>query len=169
MTVINTIPPVLTSKDLNRFWSKVDKKSKPGSCWIWNIQYNVSRYGQFCIRKPRKKPRYVLVHRLSYFIHTGIWPNSCVCHKCDNTVCVNPSHLWIGTQKENIRDCFNKGRARRAFGENHYHSKLTEEDVLEIRRLQKDGMSMRKIAIQFSVWNRAIQQIVNRKTWKHVT
>ncbi len=73
-------------------------------------------------------------HRLSYELNVGPIPRGLfVCHGCDNRPCINPRHLFLGTQKANIVDASNKGRMAR--GENHYLTKLTENDVLAIREM----------------------------------
>lgn len=78
---------------------------KTESCWIWKGKIGNSGYGVF----NRKESS----HRKSYELFKGeVEPGLCVCHTCDNPKCVNPDHLWIGTQKENITDSINKGRFR---------------------------------------------------------
>ncbi len=153
--------------DLKRFWDKVEKTD---SCWIWKAHKLKKGYGHFhFIDKD------VLAHRFSYELHKGKIPEGLfVCHSCDSPSCVNPDHLWLGTNKENRDDAECKGRAK-YFGftipkkgiENNKH-KLTETQVIEIRELKKTGKSYRKIAKQYNVFWLTIFNLVHRKTWKHI-
>ena len=91
-----------------RLWKKVIKTD---SCWIFNGATNGRRYG-IIFNKDTKKP--VRVHRISWEIHFGSIPiGMYVCHKCDNPLCVNPKHLFLGTQLDNMRDMIAKGRGRK--------------------------------------------------------
>lgn len=97
-----------------RFWAKVNKQGpkKPhmhSRCWVWVGADNGGRYGM-C----RANKRYWLVHRYVLFLTTGIEPPADreVCHKCDTTLCVRPTHLFVGTHKENFADAKMKGRLR---------------------------------------------------------
>jgi HNH endonuclease len=81
-------------------------------CWEWAAKICRNGYGMISVEKHRSKK--VLAHRLSYEMHFGpIAPGLVVCHRCDNPSCVNPSHLWLGTQDENMADMKRKGRAWR--------------------------------------------------------
>jgi hypothetical protein len=88
----------------NWFFSKLITMN---GCLLWNGQVNNKGYGQV-----KLVGRWIYVHRLSYFIFRGQIPNKLmVLHTCDNTRCVNPAHLFLGTQKDNMQDCKNKGRS----------------------------------------------------------
>lgn len=90
--------------DYERFARKVSPEPNTG-CWLWIGAYTVC-YGTFYLGK-----RNMAAHRASYILHVGpIADGLLACHKCDNSSCVNPAHLFLGTQKENIRDCIEKGR-----------------------------------------------------------
>ena len=100
LTTSNRISP------LKRFWRSVKKTN---TCWLWTASKDTNGYGQFSV-----KGRDVTVHRFSYELHKGKIPKgswygtTCVLHKCDNTLCVNPKHLFLGSQQENIKDRDNK-------------------------------------------------------------
>ena len=86
-------------------------------CWEWKRATNNIGYGMFRIKQGLMRT----AHRVSYEIHKGMIPNGMVvCHTCDNPKCVNPDHLWVGTQKDNAQDMVAKGRTSRAMlGKKH--------------------------------------------------
>src|SRR5690348_7112088 len=97
---------------VKRFWSKVEKTD---GCWIWRGTMNGVGYGVFWLPmgKPRNANSRVYAHRLSYEMHEGKIPDGMfICHRCDNPACVNPDHLFLGTQSDNMTDCSRKGRLR---------------------------------------------------------
>lgn len=152
---------VLTLEE--RFWSKVIKTD---TCWLWTgyVDYNRSNhYGTFYIKR---KP--FAAHRVSYELEYGPIPeNYNVGHSCDNPSCVRPSHLFICTQGENLRDACKKGRMHQ--GEDCYISKLTESDVLAIRRRFKPWRcTHRQLSIEYGVSIGTIRDILDRKTWRHL-
>jgi hypothetical protein len=100
----------LTPEEHAKFWSRV-ATSKPTECWIWRGG-NYGRYGSFQFRGKTS-----LAHRIAFLATGGeIKPGHCVCHKCDNTRCVNPSHLFLASQGENMWDKIRKGRANYSTG-----------------------------------------------------
>ena len=151
---------------LDRFWAKVNKTSVDG-CWIWTgATCGPDRnYGNF-----RYLGKNIKAHRLSYEIAFGPFSSELlVCHKCDNGLCVNPSHLFIGTQKDNIDDMHKKGRAVHVGlkGENHPRHKLTNADALEIRSLYAAGKSQYALADMFGVSRSTIANVVRDDTWSN--
>ena len=109
-------------------------------------------------------------HRLSYMIAHNleyIENNLCVLHKCDNPSCVNPHHLWIGTNADNVRDRHKKGRSNAPTGEKHGASKLTEKDVDSIRNLYAGKkISQKALSEIFDVSRSTIGHIVYGRTWR---
>jgi len=144
-----------------RFWMRVQKTE---SCWIWTGSLDSGGYGYMFDGSSKMEK----AHRLSWMIHNGVSAGEmCVCHKCDVRNCVNPDHLFLGTLRDNVEDMRQKGRASK--GENHYASKLKEDDVLAIRRLYADGgLTFKSIGDKFSVSDEAVRNIVHRITWKHI-
>lgn len=142
-----------------RFWSMVEKAD---ACWLWTGYTMSSGHGQMY-----HPDGTMLVHRFSWELHNGPIPEGLVvCHKCDVPNCVNPSHLFLGTQSDNVQDAVNKGRLQH--GETNGHSKLKVDDVLSIIRLRKSGLTEPQIASQFGVSRGAINSILRNKTWKHI-
>jgi len=104
-------------------------------------------------------------HRISYRLNYGKIDNGLsVLHKCDNRLCINPRHLFLGTQKDNMADASNKGRISR--GEKHYLTKLTENDVLSIREMSDTNKQAAKI---FGVRTSTISCIRRRISWRWLT
>jgi len=146
----------------NRFWEKVDKGE---SCWQWTAGDNGEGYGRF-----RHDNQKVGAHRFSWEFHFGDIPDSMlVCHKCDNPGCVNPDHLFLGTNQDNMNDMVKKGRNKIRVGAANNKTKLNVEKVKTIRFLYSKGNhTQRELAKMFGVGQPCIKDIVNRITWKHV-
>src|SRR4051794_32506507 len=106
--------PIPANEVLGRFWSKVSKRGHPKGCWEWTAGvFKSGGYGQFNMRVAGKRQPY-RAHRISYELAHGPIPSDlCVLHECDNRVCVNPAHLFLGTRGDNCDDMHAKGRARK--------------------------------------------------------
>lgn len=142
-----------------RFWTKVDVRG-PDECWKWLAcrRRKSEGYGAF--------GRNQVAHRVAWELTNGVIPDGMlVLHRCDNPPCVNPAHLFLGSQYDNIHDCFAKGRANRAAGARHWGAKLTEEAVRDIRASTEANPIL---ARQYSVSAPSISMIRNRRTWRHV-
>jgi len=152
----------MATREPRRFWSKVDI-GEPDECWEWLASKHRVGYGQFWINE-----RVWRTHRVVWVLTYGPIPEGLfVCHHCDNRACCNPYHLFLGTQAENNADAANKGRIAR--GEQHYHSKLTEEDVHKIREMLEDGYSYQEIADKFEVTRSNIGHIKTGNSWSWLT
>lgn len=145
-----------------RFLSRVRKGR---GCWPYTRGRVPYGYGAFTKGGANNNS---LAHRVAYEIaHGPIPPGMQVCHHCDNPPCCRPSHLFLGTVRDNSLDSMRKGR--RPHGEQNKRSKLTESDVREIRRLRATGMHQWPIARRFGVTQSTVWSILSGRGWKHVT
>lgn len=112
----------------------------------------------------------ILVHRLAFELAVGSTDGLCVCHRCDNPPCCNPAHLFLGTQKDNMRDASSKGRIRNASerhrGERHPGAKLTQSQVDDIRAECASGALITVVAERFGVNRSTVSLIARGKTWR---
>lgn len=139
----------------------IDEKTK---CWNWSGSKNRKGYGALSI-----KNKHSIAHRESYKVFKGKIPNGMhVCHSCDNPSCINPDHLWLGTNKDNNNDKMEKGRFKPNYGNNNGNSKLTKNDVIEIKQKINQGYDLVEISKQYNVTPENIYSIKNNKTWRHV-
>ena len=138
-----------------RFWSKVQKTD---SCWIWTAGAR-NGYGRI-----RFGTRIVMATHVSWFLATGCWPQNDVLHTCDNPPCVRPDHLFPGTDADNTVDKITK--RRHAAGMRHPRAKLSEADVLEIRRRLAAGEFHRKIADDYGIDPSNVTRIATGENWK---
>lgn len=151
----------LSNVAAGRFWAKVDKQ---GDCWVWTGARSSGRYGSLAADGKNWR-----AHRLSYEIHNGPIPDGLyVCHSCDNPPCVNPEHLFLGTQRDNMGDMVQKGRLVAPSGETHGMSRLNTSKVLAIRKARSAGQTLQSIASEHGVGISTIHSVVKRETWKHV-
>lgn len=158
----------LTQKQIDRFWSKVDIKG-PNECWDWNSYKHRQGYGVIKVNS-----KLLLAHRVSAEL-AGISIKDKICHSCDNPSCVNPNHLFAGTQKDNINDKINKQRQAR--GERAGSAKLTELQVIEIRNAIKKlktsnnrlpHRSRDMLSAKFNISKIQLDHINARTNWKHI-
>lgn len=170
----------LTPDEIIEFWKNVFKLSdEDGGCWIWTAYRHNQGYG-----RPRIGGRNYLAHRVAWTITYGQIPEGFdACHDCDVPSCLNPSHLFLGTQLDNMRDMNNKMRCTPASGDNHGlrihpdavargeengNVKLNSIKVTEIRERILIGEPVIAVAKNFNVSRSAIEAIINGRTWRHV-
>lgn len=152
-----------------RFWAKVDKT---GLCWLWTGFANKWGYGLLRDTrrdddKDRRRCGYFMAHRYSWELHNGPIPEGLwVLHRCDTPACVNPDHLFLGTNQQNIADRHAKGRD--AKGSQSGVSKLTTEQVQDIRISRKSGAFLKDIATKHKVTIQSVWGILNKKSWSHL-
>lgn len=183
-----------------RFWAKVNKAGavpahvpELGACWEWTASRDRKGYGQIMLDgKPRR------AHRISWFLCNEDPGTRCVLHRCDNRVCVNPAHLFLGSVADNNSDMFAKGRGvtrpftpethkkavellprgdkhyarsqphRLARGESHGNAKLDAATVVAIRRERAEGASLDEIGKRYGISDGAVCAIAKRRSWRHV-
>lgn len=157
-----------------RFLARVDRSNSVG-CWLWPGAINNHGYGRVFL--PGRAEMYA--HRYAWGLAFGAVPDGLrVLHHCDNPPCVKTEpdelfprgHLFLGTQAENLADCITKGRARRnpLRGSRSPTAKLTEADVVEMRRLVAAGEPRRSVSAAFGVSESLLEKIVLRVRWAHV-
>jgi hypothetical protein len=139
-----------------RFLKYVDKS---GDCWIWTGTKVGNGYGHF-----RGRNGLILSHRFSYEQYIGPIPEGMnVLHSCDNPVCVNPQHLFLGTHTENMRDMWGKGRKSHR-GEKNSRAILTLKNVAEIRSMEGE-FSRKELSERYGVSRSTIGSIITNKSW----
>lgn len=147
------------------FWGRVDKngpivREELGPCWLWTGAKTRDGYGRFTYRS-----REMLAHRVSFLMHIGaVDAVEAVMHKCDTRACVNPRHLEQGTRALNNADCKAKGRQTR--GERNGCSRLTAEQVEDMRFRFRNGDSRYSLAERFGVSHRQVCYVVRGERWK---
>jgi len=137
-------------------------------CWEWQGSLLKKGYGRFGF----SSKEVVLAHRFAWELEHGAIPDGqCVLHRCDNPPCCNPAHLFLGTRADNNRDMWAKGRARIANrqGERANNAKLTEAQVIEIRRRYIPRVvTCKMLAADYGVTEHTIDAVVSRRNWAHV-
>ena len=134
-----------------------------GKCLEWRGSKSRLGYGRFGVATSKCKE----AHIVSYELFVGPIPKGkIIMHICDNPPCVNPRHLVLGTQKDNVQDMLKKGRGHKIKGEAIKTSKLTVSKVKEIREMHSKGISRKEIAKIFLVSTVQIGNIINNKHWK---
>jgi hypothetical protein len=183
----------LTPKEVERFWSYVDK-SNPEGCWEWLKFKDYDGYGIFVAQRTNFR-----THRLSYRLKVGVITaeKPCICHHCDNPSCVNPAHLFAGTVLDNARDKVLKGRQPKGDtngarlhpeclargdrsgarlhpeklkrGVDNSASKLTPEEVIQIRReYEETPITIVQLALKYGVSKSLVSVILRGEIWAHV-
>jgi hypothetical protein len=143
----------------DRFWPKV---AKGDGCWLWTAAKGHKGYGSF---------EHHNAHRIAYQLEYGPIPDGLfVLHRCDNPPCCRPDHLFLGTNADNMRDAFAKGRIKRLGlqGERNHRAKLSAADVLEMRRRFAAGESRQDILRDHLIHKDHLNGILRRRTWKSI-
>jgi predicted XRE-type DNA-binding protein len=140
----------MDEKALARFWKNVNKTE---TCWLWTgyLYDKKDGYGRFFCDGMR-----LLAHRASWLIEYGHLPEKNVLHTCDVPLCVNPAHLFLGDQEDNMIDARRKGRIK---------TKITQADADQIRQLAADGIMQKDIAEAYGISRANVCLIVGGKIW----
>jgi hypothetical protein len=146
-----------------RFMPKVEPEPNTG-CWLWTGSATAAGYGSVW-----RDGKAQYAHRLAHEMFIGPVPaEALVCHTCDTPACVNPAHLWLGTDADNAADREAKGRGRNLRGEHLPFTKLTADDVLTIRARVAAGEGQRALGREYGMSYGAVSCIVHRRTWRHI-
>lgn len=176
---MHTLPNVpITEHIERRFWALVNVIDDDTSCWEWQGGlWKKSGYGVLKLKTGSQWKRYK-AHRVAYAIQHGTWPTYLVCHTCDNPKCVRGSHLFDGTNADNLADMSAKGRSTKGTkrkpeairkGEAHHNNHFTEQDVIAIRAMDLSQPGAKAaLAREHGVSRFAISAILNRTTWRHL-
>lgn len=141
-------------------------------CWLWLGAWDKDGYG----KATTPDRRYIRAHRWSYERSNGPIPlRLSVLHRCDTPSCVNPKHLFVGTQRDNATDMVKKGRQYKGVdtrmhprGEDHPNSKLTLLALVEIQAMLQQGLKHREIAVIHGVSRSAVTKINQGQNWRRI-
>ena len=141
-----------------------------GGCWEWNGGRFASLGGRPAYGALYAGGETLMAHRASYEFHVGPIPHGMfACHSCDNPPCINPEHIFLGSNRDNMVDMYGKGRGNRPLGQAVHNSKLTVADVIDIRQARNGGaVSLGVLAEQYGVSKQNICHIAKYRSWKQV-
>lgn len=151
---------VALGNEIERFHQKYEKTN---SCWVWTAGTRPNSKGALYGRHWTDDGKSIGAHRFSYLIHYGDPGEMFVCHSCDNPLCVNPDHLFLGSHKDNMRDMVNKGRSFTGSGESKKgRAKLTNKQAINIRN---SDLSQSKLAAIYGVSQTTIGRIKRKESY----
>lgn len=148
---------------MDRFWEKVDR-GDPDECWEWKAATDNNGYGRFWFDGENRPS-----HQVSWEISYGDRNGEHILHTCDNKICVNPNHLYLGTPHDNLVDAYERGQKDPVMlrGEDNPRSKLTREEVQDIREKYARGESTyEQLAEEYDTVYQNIGHIVNVESWQ---
>ncbi len=145
----------------DRFWSKVDKSGGPDSCWPWLLCCDGRGYGMFSL--PRGNTKMIRSNRMALILYLDreLTDKEEACHSCDNPTCCNPSHLFVGTHRDNMEDYGSKHFAK---GSRHAQAKLSPKQILWAKDQWRSGVTQKAIAEVLGVHKSHISRVVRGLT-----
>ena len=150
---------LITDKVLNRFWSKVNKTD---TCWLWTASSRTDGYGVIGIEGKTKS-----AHRVSWQLTYGDIPDGLyVCHHCDNKLCVNPNHLFLGTAKDNTQDMIQKGRRGGCYRLEGWMVPIIRKMLTSASKSGRGLWTHKRIGEIFNVSRNTISNISINTTWR---
>lgn len=166
----STLLALLSPDIADLFWGHVDRSAGLDGCWPWTMDLGRKGYGRLTIHS-----RQFLAHRVAWVLSTGhdlpMGQSACVCHSCDNPICCNPRHLFVGTVGDNNRDGLKKGRIRPVEtmrGDRHWNARLTPAAIVDIRtRVWLYGETAPSIAASYGVNPVTIERAADGRTWRY--
>lgn len=134
--------------------------NKTNTCWVWTGAIGKNGYGTLTVNKKFKAS-----HRIAYELYKGEIPKGLeVCHTCDNTKCVNPEHLWVGTHSQNMRDKYNKGRSNTTGRKDTIDTRLSDKQIIDIKNKYKPyKYTMKMLSEEYNVCQSSINNILKEK------
>lgn len=144
--------------DRERFWEKVEQENDD-ECWEWTAYTDSKGYGRFWKDGGQKK-----AHRVAFGLEKESPEDSFVLHKCDNPTCVNPNHLYLGDYGDNLEDAHARGGLDYK-GSKNPNSKLSQDEVNQIRKKLREGMTQENIASEFGVSQKTVSNVKNEVTY----
>ncbi len=143
------------------FWNKAVKGDD--GCWRWRGIDKKGRYGKILVGETKYQ-----THRLSWILTHNVEPTLLILHHCDHPSCINPEHLYEGTDADNSRDKVMRDRMNPLKGEQHPKSKLTDAKVRDIKQELKQGIPWNVLSEKYGVVKGSIGHIAAGRSWKHV-
>lgn len=172
------MPSQYSAAFIAHFWARVNKSGpihpyspELGPCWLW-LGGRRNEYGRVSLGK---RGHLAYAHRISWQLIIGNIPATLlICHSCDVRLCVNPTHLFLGTIADNNADMYRKGRGADTSkaaprGEASHLAKLTAEQVIRIRAEYANGDTISALHRRYGITRPGIRAITQRKAWKHLT
>lgn len=165
-TTADVVALLLEDEMLRARWEASQIPEPMSGCTLWTASERVRQYGNFHVRRANH-----LAHRIALALAVGkAWDDSCIaCHRCDNTWCVNPDHLYMGTPATNAGDCTSRGRRRALCGEENPNAKLTRSQAAEIKAMMRvPRHDTASIAARFGVSTALAYHIHRGWAWREL-